>query len=236
MRTAGSIAADALREIEKNLRPGVSTLELSELAEKLIISRGGKAACKNYKGFPAAVCISIDDEVVHGIPSAGRRLYEGEIVSVDIVVGVEGFKADMARTYPVGVISDKKRKLLATAEESFFEAMKYVRAGGRLRDISRAIQDYNESRGYSLVRALTGHGIGRKMHEDPSIPNVVTNCPDVILERGMTLAVEPMVVTGNYDVEFSSDGWTVKTKDKGFSAHYENTIVVTENGYEILTR
>ena len=235
MRKANKVVGDALRMIEQYVRPGVTTMELNAILEEFIVAAGAKPSFKNYHGFPAASCMSIDEVVVHGIPSL-RVLKEGEILSVDVGAIVEGYHGDAARTFPVGKISAEKQRLIDVTRESFFEGIKEVRAGRRLGDLSHAIQAYVEARGYSVVREMTGHGIGRNMHEDPSIPNYGAAGSGPLLKAGYCLAIEPMVNMGKYHIEIDSlDGWTCRARDGQPSAHYENTVIVTDGGAEILT-
>ncbi len=235
MRKANKVVGDALRMIEQYVRPGVTTMELNAILEEFIVAAGAKPSFKNYHGFPAASCMSIDEVVVHGIPSL-RVLKEGEILSVDVGAIVEGYHGDAARTFPVGKISAEKRRLIDVTRESFFEGIKEVRAGRRLGNLSHAIQAYVEAHGYSVVREMTGHGIGRNMHEDPSIPNYGAAGSGPLLKAGYCLAIEPMVNMGKYHIEIDSlDGWTCRARDGQPSAHYENTVIVTDGDAEILT-
>ena len=235
MRKANKVVGDALRMIEQYVRPGVTTMELNAILEEFIVAAGAKPSFKNYHGFPAASCMSIDEVVVHGIPSL-RVLKEGEILSVDVGAIVEGFHGDAARTFPVGKISAEKQRLIDVTRESFFEGIKEVRAGRRLGNLSHAIQAYVEAHGYSVVREMTGHGIGRNMHEDPSIPNYGAAGSGPLLKAGYCLAIEPMVNMGKYHIEIDSlDGWTCRARDGQPSAHYENTVIVTDGDAEILT-
>lgn len=235
MRKACIITGDVLKFLEDKIKPGVTTKELDRLAEKFIRDRNAYPSFKGYRGYPATLCVSIDDEVVHGIPSDKRRLEEGSIVSIDVGAYFNGFHGDAARTFPVGKVSSEKLKLIEVTKQSFFEGVKYAKAGNRIGDIASAIQNYCESFGYSVVRALTGHGIGKEMHEDPEVPNFGKAGHGVRLSANMTIAVEPMINMGRYDVDFLPDGWTVRTKDKLPSAHYENTIAITDGEAEILT-
>ncbi len=235
MRKANKVVGDALRMIEQYVRPGVTTMELNAILEEFIVAAGAKPSFKNYHGFPAASCMSIDEVVVHGIPSL-RVLKEGEILSVDVGAIVEGYHGDAARTFPVGKISAEKQRLIDVTRESFFEGIKEVRAGRRLGNLSHAIQAYVEAHGYSVVREMTGHGIGRNMHEDPSIPNYGAAGSGPLLKAGYCLAIEPMVNMGKYHIEIDSlDGWTCRARDGQPSAHYENTVIVTDGDAEILT-
>lgn len=234
MRVAGKVIANLFEVLEKVIKPGVTTLELDRIAEEFIIKNGCIPAFKGLYGFPASICASVNDEVVHGIPGL-RKLQEGDIISIDLGANYKGYNADAARTFPVGEISDETKKLIEVTRESFFEGIKYAREGNRLSDISHAIQVYVESHGFSVVRDYVGHGIGRKMHEDPQIPNFGPPGKGPRLKRGMTLAIEPMVNAGHYSVRTLEDNWTVVTVDGSLSAHYENTIVITEGEPEILT-
>ncbi len=235
MRVACTIASETFKMIESYVVPGVSTKELDERIEEFIRSKGATPSFKHLYGFPASACISIDDVVVHGIPSP-RKLREGEIVSIDLGACYEGFHSDAARTFAVGKISEEKQRLIEVTKQSFFEGLKHLRAGKRLGDASHAIQAYVESNGFSVVRAMTGHGIGRRVHEDPNVPNYGTPNTGVTLKAGYTLAVEPMVNGGTYKIFIDNgDGWTCRTLDGKPSAHYENTVLITNGEPEILT-
>lgn len=235
MSKANKVVGDTLRMIEAYIRPGVTTMELNAIVEEYIRSCGAIPSFKNYHGFPAASCMSIDDVVVHGIPSL-RVLREGEILSVDVGAIVEGYHGDAARTFPVGSISAEKQRLIDVTRESFFEGIKHVRAGRRLGDMSHAIQAYVEARGYSVVREMTGHGIGKHMHEDPTVPNYGVAGSGPMLKAGYCLAIEPMVNMGKQHITIDNlDGWTCRTRDGSPSAHYENTVIVTDGEPEILT-
>lgn len=235
MRKSGEITRDALSLIEKSIKPGISTKTLDKIAYDYIISKGAIPNFLNYNGFPGTICASINDEVVHGIPSKHAILKEGDIISVDMGAILDGWHSDAARTFGVGKISDKAKKLIDVTRESFFEGIKYAKHGAKLGDISAAIQKYAEGYGYGVVRDLVGHGIGRSLHEDPSVPNFGTAGKGVRLAEGMTLAVEPMINEGTWKVAVLDDDWTVVTADGKLSAHYENTIAITKNGCEILT-
>lgn len=234
MRQAGKITAMTLDMLEEVIRPGVTTGFLNDLAEEFIVKHGAIPAFKGLYGFPATLCISPNEVVVHGIPGS-RVLNEGDIVSIDCGAVVNGFYGDAARTYPVGVISEEARKLIEVTKQSFFEGIKYAKIGNRLEDISHAIQVYVEMNKFSIVRDYVGHGIGRAMHEDPQVPNYGRSGRGVRLVKGMCLAIEPMVNMGRYHVKTLSDEWTVVTVDGSLSAHYENTIAILEDGPEILT-
>ncbi len=234
MREAGEILRDTLNMLAGHVKPGVTTKELDKLAHDYIISRGAKPSFLGYGGFPASICASVNEQVIHGIPSS-RKLAEGDIIGIDCGVIYKGWQSDAARTFAVGKISEKHKKLIEVTEQSFFEAMKVIREGARLGDIGSAIQNFAESNGFSVVRDFVGHGIGNKMHEDPQIPNYGKAGKGLRLKRNMTLAIEPMINEGTYEVSALDDGWTVVTDDDGYSAHYENTVLVTEDGYEILS-
>ncbi len=235
MRVAGKILASVHEELGKALKPGMSTLDIDRLGEELIRSHGCVPSFKNYNGYPASICVSVNDEIVHGIPNSHRIIHEGDIVSLDAGVIYEGYHSDAARTHAVGVIDPKAQKLIDVTRESFFEGIRQAKAGNYLNDISSAIQAYAESFGYGVVRDLVGHGIGSHLHEDPEVPNFARKKKGIRLQAGMTLAVEPMINAGTWQVRFLRDGWTVVTKDGSLSAHYENTILVTDGEPEILT-
>lgn len=235
MRAAGKITGDALRLIEKHIRPGVSTLELDKIAYDFIKKQGATPSFLNYNGFPGSICASPNSWVIHGIPSKNIVLKEGDIISIDMGACMDGYHGDAARTFAVGKISDEAQKLIDVTKQSFFEGVKYAVHGGKLGDVSAAIQEYVEKHGYSIVRDFVGHGIGRNLHEDPSVPNFGRYGKGVKLAAGMTIAVEPMVNEGAYDVVVLDDDWTVETEDGSLSAHYENTILITRGECEILT-
>ena len=235
MRVAGKITGDTLKVIEKHIRPGVSTEQLDKIARDYIVSRGATPSCLHYEGYPKSICASVNDAVVHGIPSKNVVLSEGDIVSIDLCACKDGYHGDAARTFAVGKISSEAQRLIDVTKESFFEGIKYAVHGAKFGDVSAAIQEYVESHGYSVVRDLVGHGIGRNMHEDPSVPNFGHRGRGVRLASGMTLAVEPMVNAGDWQVEVLDDDWTVVTKDGTLSAHYENTILIKKTECEILT-
>ncbi|MDD6483871.1 MAG: type I methionyl aminopeptidase [Clostridiales bacterium] len=235
MRKACEITKGALELIEKNIHPGVTTKQLDKIAYDFIKSKGAQPNFLNYNGFPGSICASVNDEVVHGIPSKRTVLKEGDIISIDMGTVLDGWHSDAARTFGVGKISDEAKRLIDTTRESFFEGIKHIKHGAKLGDCSAAIQEYCESRGYGVVRDLVGHGIGQSLHEDPSVPNFGTKGKGVRLAAGMTLAIEPMINEGTWKVEILDDDWTVVTADGKLSAHYENTILVTRDGCEILT-
>ena len=222
--------------MEKMIRPGISTWEIDQAARKLIKEQGGITNFLNYEGYPAAVCTSVNEEVVHGIPKKTRILKEGDIISLDCGLILNGYHSDAARTYAVGQISDTERRLIEVTKASFFEGLKYAKAGHHLHEISNAIGDYCESRGYGVVRDLVGHGIGRQMHEDPQVPNFRQKSRGIRLVAGMTLAIEPMIAEGTWEVDWLDDNWTVVTKDRKPAAHYENTILITDGEPEILSK
>ncbi|MGE5577670.1 MAG: type I methionyl aminopeptidase [Syntrophothermus sp.] len=235
MRRAGRLVALALEKVAEAVKPGVTTGDLDRLLEEFIISQGAIPAFKGYNGFPASICASVDDEVVHGIPGK-RVLKEGQIISIDVGAIVEGFYGDAAETFPVGKISPEAQRLIDVTRQSLKEGIAFAVEGNRLSDISHAIQSYVEANGFSVVRDFVGHGIGREMHESPQIPNFGRPGHGPRLKPGMTLAIEPMVNAGGFEVITDPDNWTVRTRDGSFSAHFEHTVAVTENGPEILTR
>lgn len=234
MRRAGQLLAKTEELIAKAIAPGVTTAYLDQLAEDYIRSQGGIPSFKGYGGFPATLCTSVNEEVVHGIPGK-RILKEGDILSVDMGCILEGYHGDMARTYAVGEISAEAKKLIEVTKQSFFEGIKFAKEGNHLNDIGSAIQKYVEENGFSVVRAYVGHGIGKELHEAPEIPNFRTLSKGAQLKKGMTLAIEPMVNVGDYNVRLLKDGWTTVTKDGKYAAHYENTILITDGTPEILT-
>ncbi|KPU42612.1 methionine aminopeptidase 1 [Oxobacter pfennigii] len=234
MKQAGKVVAMTLEKVREVIKPGVTTAYIDNFAEQFILGQNAIPAFKGLYGFPATLCISINEEVVHGIPG-DRILNEGDIVSIDCGAMINGFYSDAARTYPVGTVSKEARKLIDVTQESFFKGIENARIGKRLEDISHAIQVYVEKHGFSIVRDYVGHGIGRAMHEDPQVPNYGRPGRGVRLVKGMCLAIEPMVNMGGYQVKTLSDEWTVVTADGSLSAHYENTIVILDKGPEILT-
>lgn len=235
MREAGKVTGYILKELEQFMKPGVATIEIDRYVEKTVKEYGMTAAEKGYCGYPASVCVSINDEVVHGIPSKKRILQDGDIVSVDLVVENKGYMADAARTYGVGTISPQAARLIETAERAFYEGIKYAKEGFRLSDVSHAIQSVVEGEGFGVIRDFVGHGIGRDMHEDPQIPNFGKAGKGPRLQRGMTLAIEPMICEGDWEVDVLLDDWTAVTVDGGLAAHYENTVVITDGEPELLT-
>ena len=212
-----------------------STWDIDHMGEEIIRSYGCIPSFKNYNGYPASICVSVNDEVVHGIPHKEHFLDEGDIVSLDAGVIYKGYHSDAARTYGIGEIDDDAKKLIEVTRQSFFEGIKFAKAGNHLNDISAAIQKYAESFGFGVVRDLVGHGIGSHLHEDPEIPNFARKRKGILLQPGMTLAIEPMITEGSYEVVWLDDDWTVMTEDGGWAAHYENTILITEGEPEILS-
>lgn len=235
MRECGGIMKSMFEYAKSVLKPGITTAELDKLVHKFIESHGATAPCIGYEGYPAATCISINDTVIHGIPSEEIVIENGDIVSLDVVIGFKGLMTDAARTFPVGEISEKKAKLIKVTEECFFKAVERLRDGSPLGDIGYAVSSHAEANGFSVVRAFTGHGVGVYMHEDPAVYNYGKKGTGVRLKKGMTIAIEPMINAGSRDIKILPDGWTVKTVDGKPSAHYENTVAITENGVEILT-
>jgi methionyl aminopeptidase len=235
MREAGRLLAEVHDELAAFIKPGISTKDIDKLGEKLIRDRGCIPNFLNYNGYPASVCVSVNDEVVHGIPNKNRILQEGDIVSLDAGLIYKGYHSDAARTYGVGTISKEAQQLIDVTRQSFFEGIKYAKAGNRLHDISNAIAAYAESFGYGVVRDLVGHGIGTALHEDPQIPNFKQHRRGMKLMPGMTLAIEPMINAGTWEVCWLDDEWTVVSEDGSLSAHYENTVLITDGEPEILT-
>lgn len=239
IKEACKIVAKAHDEIAKNLKPGMTTKDIDDITERVFKENGANPSCKGYprgykNPFPAASCISVNDEVIHGIPG-NRVIKEGDLVCVDLVADKDGYFGDATRCYVVGNGSEIAHKLIDVAQKSFYEGIKYAKPGNRISDISHAIQEYVESNGFSVVREYQGHGIGSEMHEEPGIPNYGKSGRGPRIEAGMVLAIEPMINEGNYDVITEPDGWTVLTRDGKLSAHYENTILITKSGPEILT-
>lgn len=235
MREAGKILARVHGELREAIKPGMSTYDVDRLGEKLIRSFGCIPSFKNYNGYPASICVSVNDEVVHGIPNRNHILREGDIVSLDAGVIYRGYHSDAARTHGVGEVSPEAKKLMEVTRQSFFEGIKFAKAGNHLNDISSAVQAYAERFGYGVVRDLVGHGIGSHLHEDPEIPNFSQKRRGIRLRPGMTLAIEPMINEGRCDVVWMEDDWTVVTEDGSLSSHYENTILITDGEPEILT-
>ncbi len=235
MRVAGKLLAKVHSELAKELKAGMTTKKVDEIAEEWIRSLGCVPNFLNYGGFPASVCVSINDEVVHGIPTDKRIIRDGDIVSLDMGLIYKGYHSDAARTIAIGEVPESTRLLIERTRQSFFEGIKYAKSGNYLHDISNAIGYYAAGFGYGVVEDLCGHGIGTHLHEDPEIPNYICNTKGPRLKKGMTLAIEPMINIGTYRVRFMADGWTTKTADGSLSAHYENTVLITDNEPEILT-
>jgi methionyl aminopeptidase len=235
IRLASAMVAEILEEIRKRIRPGITTKELDQLAVKLTSKKKARPAFKGYHGFPHSLCVSVNEEVVHGFPSK-RRLVDGDIVGLDFGIFFDGFYGDAALTQPVGEISALAEKLIRVTREALFKGLEQASAGHRVGDISAAVQQYVEENGFSVVRQFVGHGIGKSLHEDPQVPNFGEPGRGTLLKPGMVLAIEPMVNAGESDVEILSDGWTAVTKDRSLSAHFEHTVAITDNGCQILTR
>ena len=235
MRRAGELLEKVHDELGRAIHPGMSTWEINKLGEEMIRSFGCTPNFLNYNGYPASICVSVNEEVVHGIPSKKRILKEGDIVSLDAGVIYKGYHSDAARTHGVGEISPEAQRIIDVTRQSFFEGIKFAKPGNHLVDIARGVQTYAESNGYSVVRDLTGHGIGTHLHEAPEIPNFVQRRRGAKMQKGMALAIEPMINEGTYDVYWLDNDWTVATADGKLSAHYENTIAITDDGCEILT-
>lgn len=236
IREAGRIVALCLDTLKEHVKPGVTTAELDAICEKIILENGGVPACKGYQGYPCTVCSSVNEVIVHGIPSKKQRLKEGDIVTIDLVAGYKGYHGDSAYTYKVGSVSKEVEQLLAVTEASLYEGLSKVREGAHLGDVSAAIGAYINHYGYGIIDQYTGHGIGREMHEDPVIFNFGEPGTGPILKEGMVLAIEPMVSLGTKTVRILKDGWTAAMKDGKPSAHFEHTVVVRKDGYEILTK
>jgi methionyl aminopeptidase len=234
MARAGSVVAGTLALLGDNIRAGVTTAELDELADQFIRSRGGVPTFLGYRGFPASICVSPNDMVVHGIPG-GYELAEGDILSADVGVTLDGFVADSAYTFPVGEVTAEAKRLLEVGQEALAAAVEQARPGNRVSDISHAVQSVTEAAGYSVIRSLVGHGVGRSMHEDPQIPNFGDPGRGPLLQPGMTLAIEPMINAGGPDVYLHDDHWSISTEDGSLSCHFEHTVAVTEAGPRILT-
>ncbi len=236
MRKAGAITGGALMAAKAAIRPGMSTLELDKIIKNYIVSHGARPSFLGYNGFPASACISVNDTVIHGIPTSREKLKEGDIVSVDVGAYIDGYHGDSAKTFAVGEISEEAKRLMASTEESLMLAIEIAKPGVRIGDISSAIQKYNEDRGFSVVREFVGHGVGAKLHEDPEVPNFGRAGHGPRLMPGMVIAIEPMINAGKAGVRILGDGWTVKTTDKSLSAHFEHTIAITSQGAMILTQ
>lgn len=235
MAEAGKILERVHNELENALRPGMSTKDIDTLGEEIIRSYGCIPSFLNYNGYPASICVSVNQEVVHGIPDKHRIIQEGDIVSLDAGVIYKGYHSDAARTHAVGEVSEEAKKLIQVTKESFFEGIKFAKAGNHLFDISGAIGDYAKEHGYGVVRDLCGHGIGTHLHEAPEIPNFRMNRKGMLLKAGMTLAIEPMITAGGHEVDWLDDDWTVVTRDGSLAAHYENTVLITEGEPKLLS-
>lgn len=235
MKEAGRLVGETHKYLKQFIKEGITTIELDRLAEDFIRKNGGIPTEKGYEGYPASICASVNDEVVHGIPGK-RKLKNGDIITIDMVISYKGYQADSAWTYAVGEISKEKKYLMEHTEKALYEGLKQVKPGNRLGDVSHAIQEYAESHNLSVVRELSGHGIGTEMHEDPDIPNYGKKGTGILLKKGMTLAIEPMLNLGKRDIAILNDDWTIVTLDGSDSAHYEHTVVVTEDGCEIITK
>ena len=234
MRKAGYLVSLTHQYLKPFIKPGITTLELDKLAEEFILNNGGIPTCKGYEGFPNSLCVSVNDEVVHGIPGT-RKLKNGDIVTIDMVIGYHGYQGDAAWTYAVGDISDDKKYLMKHTEEALYEGIKMVRVGNRIGDISNAIESYAKNHNLGVVRELVGHGIGTNMHEEPDVPNYGKAGTGTRLKAGMVICIEPMLNFGSADIGILDDDWTIVTQDGKPSAHYEHTVLVTKDGYEILT-
>ena len=236
MRFSSRMVAETFEYIGSFIKPGMTTQEVDRRIEKFVVSRGGYPAFKGLYGFPASACISVDEEVVHGIPSPRRVLQEGEIVSIDVGVRYKGYHGDAAYTFPIGEVSEEKKRLMKVTWEALFKGIGEAKAGKRLQDISATIQEYAEFNGYSVVRELVGHGVGKKLHEDPQVPNYGKRGRGPLLKSGFTLAIEPMVNMGTKNVRTLPDGWTIVTGDRMPSAHYEHTVLILDGEPEIMTQ
>lgn len=235
IRNAGRVVALCLDAMKSEVKPGVSTKHLDEICEKIILENGCTPSCKGYEGYPCTICASINEVVVHGIPSKKQILKNGDIVSIDLVACFKGYHGDAAYTFPVGQISSKAQELLDVTKEALYKGLAQVKEGNYLGDVSHAIEEYVKPYKYGIIEEFTGHGIGRDMHEEPAILNYGEAKTGPMLKAGMVLAIEPMISTGSSHVRILNDGWTAVTKDKSLAAHYEHTVVVTKDGYEILT-
>ena len=235
MKEAGQLVAKVFETVAPLIKPGISTYEINRVAEKVIEKAGGTCPCKGYYDYPAGTCVSVNETLIHGIPSQKIILREGDIVSLDVVANLKGYCADATRTFLVGTCKDSVKQILDVCTKAFYEGIKQAKPGNRVGDISAAIQHYVESHGYNVARDFTGHGIGKSMHEDPSVPNYGIAGTGPLLQKGMTIAVEPMILEGKKETRILGDGWTVKSKDGKLTCHYENTIVITEDGNEIIT-
>ncbi len=235
MKEAGRVVGLVFKTLEAQIKPGMSTLDIDSIVEKTMLENGCIPAEKGYYGYPASACVSVNDTLIHGIPSNKIIIREGDIVSVDIVATYKGYSADACRTFKVGTLTERAHRIVDITKQAFFEALKAVKVGNHIGDISETIQKFVESHGYNVVREYTGHGIGAHMHEDPSIPNYGKAGTGPLITPNIALCIEPMVLEGRKDVRTLGDGWTVKSKDGKLTAHYENTVIVTNDGYEIIT-
>ena len=235
MKKAGAVVAKVFDECSKLMKPGVSTYEINAKAEEVITSNGCTGPCKGYYEYPAMTCVSVNDTLIHGIPSTKIILREGDLVSLDVVACYQGYCADATRTFKIGITGERANRLLDVCKQAFFNGVALIKPGIHLGDVQEAIQKTVESNGYNVARNFTGHGIGKSMHEDPSIPNFGKAGTGPILVKGMALAIEPMILEGRKDTRILGDGWTVKSKDGKLTCHYENTVVLTDDGYEIIT-
>jgi methionyl aminopeptidase len=235
MRQAGLILAETRLELERHLKPGISTLELDKIAHDFILSKGAYPSFKDYEGFPKSICTSVNEVVVHGIPNKKVILKDGDIISIDLGVEYQGYHADSAWTYPIGNVAPEILKLLEVTEEALFRGLEAVKPGNRVGDISYAIESFVKPYGYGIVKELAGHGIGRTLHEDPLILNFGNPNTGELLQEGMTICIEPMINLGTANIRLERDGWTIKTLDKKPSAHFEHMVAITKDGYEILT-
>ena len=235
MKEAGRVVGLVFKTLESQIKPGMSTLDIDSIVEKTMLENGCIPAEKGYYGYPASACVSVNDTLIHGIPSNKIIIREGDIVSVDIVATYKGYSADACRTFKVGTLTERAHRIVDITKQAFFEALKAVKVGNHIGDISETIQKFVESHGYNVVREYTGHGIGAHMHEDPSIPNYGKAGTGPLITPNIALCIEPMVLEGRKDVRTLGDGWTVKSKDGKLTAHYENTVIVTNDGYEIIT-
>ena len=235
MKDAGRLVAKVFETVEPHIKPGVSTYEINKIAEDVIYAGGGSCPCKGYYDYPAGTCVSVNDTLIHGIPSKKIILREGDLVSLDVVANLKGYCADATRTFLVGTCRESVRKILDVCQKAFYEGVKAAKPGNHVGDISASIQKYVESFGYNVARDFTGHGIGKGMHEDPMVPNFGIEGTGPLLRPGMALAIEPMILEGKKETRILGDGWTVKSKDGKLTCHYENTIIITEEGNEIIT-
>lgn len=235
MKEAGRVVAKVFETVEPLIKPGISTYEINRIAEKVIYDAGGTCPCKGYYDYPAGTCVSVNDTLIHGIPSKKIILREGDIVSLDVVANLKGYCADATRTFLVGICKDNVKQILDVCQKAFYEGIKEAKPGNHVGDISASIQHYVESHGYNVARDFTGHGIGKGMHEDPAVPNYGIKGTGPLLQKGMALAIEPMILEGKKETRVLGDGWTVKSRDGKLTCHYENTIIITEEGCEIIT-